>query len=121
MLRQLPRLRVVRRGSKHGEDEGDAAADGLGAVELGGVAEPELFSTEGVLPAGDGGAVQEDRDALSGGEDSADGGVVGGDGDEGLWREARGGGEGGGAVGAADHFFSSSLRRKGLDCGRVDV
>jgi len=105
MLGQLPRLRVVRGSSEHGEHERDAAADGFGAVKLCGVAEPKLFSAESVLPAGDGGTIQEDGDAFASGEDGADRGVVGGDGDEGLWREAGGGGEGGGAVGAADHFY----------------
>jgi hypothetical protein len=43
MLRQGGRLRVARGRAEDGEDEGDAAAYGLGAVEVGGGREPKLF------------------------------------------------------------------------------
>lgn len=52
------------------EDEGNAAADCLGAVENGGLAQPEVLHAGGGLPAGDGGAMEHDLDAFAGGEDS---------------------------------------------------
>lgn len=89
--------------SAHGEDEGNATADGLGSVEGGSLAEPEAFGTSGVLPAQDGCAVQQDLDALAGGQAGSDAGVVVGDVDLGLGRQAGGGGQSRGLVRAVDH------------------
>jgi len=94
---------VSRGGAEDGEDEGDAAADGLGAVELGGGGEPELLGARAILPADDGGAVEKHLDGVAGGEDGGDAGVVVGGGYLGLRGEAGSGGQGGGTVGAV-HF-----------------
>ena len=85
-----------RRGAEDGEDDGDAAADGLAAVEGGGAAEPKAFAAA-VFPGDDGCAVEEDGDAVAGGEGGGDAVAVGVD--DGL-RACRRGGDGGGFVGA---------------------
>lgn len=87
---------VGRRGAEDGEDDGDAAADGLAAVEGGGTAEPEALGAA-VFPRDDGCAVEEDGDAVAGGEGGGDAVAVGVD--DGL-RACRGGGDGGGFVGS---------------------
>ena len=73
------------------EDDGDAAADGFGAVEFGGGGEEELFGAGGEGPGGDGGAEEVDGDRIVGGEGYFDGVV--GDVDDGL---GKGGGDGDG-------------------------
>ena len=88
----------------HRKDEGDAAADGLGAVELGGVGEPELLVAGAVPPADDGGAVQQDVDGLAGGQAGGDAALVGGDVDLGLGRQAGGGRQRGRLVWTVDHL-----------------
>lgn len=104
MLAQLGGGRVgVGGGAEDGEDEGDAAADGLGAVKDGGLGEPEAVCAGGGFPREDGGTVEEDLDGLAGGEGGGDAGVVVGDVDGGLGREAGRGGQGGGLVGPVDH------------------
>lgn len=89
VLRQLD---ARRRRPEEREDERDAAAHGLGAVERRRGREPELFGAGGVFPGGDGCAVEEDGDGLAGGEDGGDEGVVVGEGDGGGGGEAGGGG-----------------------------
>lgn len=93
---------VGRRGPEDGEDDGDAAADGLAAVEGGGAAEPEALAAV-VFPGDDGCAVEEDGDAVAGGEGGGDAVAVGVD--DGL-RARCGGGDGGGFVGAVCSGYS---------------
>ncbi|KAL2112535.1 hypothetical protein VUR80DRAFT_7273 [Thermomyces stellatus] len=105
----VPREAVLRqlapRGGRpeDGEDERDAAADGLGAVEGGGGGEEEVLARTGGrrrLPRGHGRAVEEDLDGVAGGERGGDGGVGVGGLRLGLGRRAGGRGDGGRAVGA---------------------
>jgi hypothetical protein len=50
------------------EDEGNASPSGPRAVELRILAEPELLIARGILPAEDGGTVEQDLDGLAGGQ-----------------------------------------------------
>lgn len=94
-------------GEAYRKDEGNAAADGLGAVELGGVAQPQLLVARGILPADDGGAVEENFEGLAGGEGGDDLCVVVGEVDLGLWGQSGGGGEGRGLVRSVYHGAGS--------------
>jgi len=83
------------------ENDRNATSDGLRAVQLRGVAHPQILRPAGGLPADDGGAEQQDLDALAGGQARNDLRVV--DVDDGLrhlggWRV-----DGGRLVGAIDH------------------
>lgn len=90
-------------GRTYREDQGNASADGLRAVESGGLTEPETFSTGSVLPAQDGGTVKEDLNALAGWEGGGNAGAVVSDVDLGLGRKAWGGCQGGWLIGTVDH------------------
>lgn len=63
---------VFGRGAKDREDDGDAAADGFGAVQFGGGGEEELFLAGGEGPGCDGGAEEVDGDRVVGGESGVD-------------------------------------------------
>lgn len=88
----------------YGEDQGDAASDGLGTVQDGLVAQPELLVAGGILPADDGRAEQEDLDALAGGQRGSDATGVVVDAHRGLGEGLLcPGGQRGRLVGAVDH------------------
>jgi hypothetical protein len=72
VLRQARRGCVLRRRAKDGEDERDAAAHCFRAVEVRRLAQEELLVPRGILPADDGGAVEQDLDGFAGGQDGGD-------------------------------------------------
>lgn len=72
MLRQRRRRRMVWRRPEHREDQRDAAAHGFRAVQLRLAAEEELLLPRRVLPAYDGGPVEEYLDRFAGGQHGRD-------------------------------------------------
>lgn len=88
--------------STHWKDDRYAAAYGLATVQRSLLAHPQVLAAITVLPAGDGGAVQQDLDALAGGQAGGDLGVVCRDVDRRLGRIGDGR-NGGRLVGAVDH------------------
>ena len=60
---------------KDREHDGDAAANGLGAVCCGGRGEEELLGPRSVFPAYDCGSVEQDFDGFASGEDGGDAGM----------------------------------------------
>lgn len=110
----LGELAAGRGRAEDGEDEGDAAADGLGAVEGGGGGDEEVLARGGGGPGGDGRAVEEDGDGVARGEGGGYAGVVVGCLDLGGLRGGRSRVECCGAVGAVHCgglFFYSLLSR----------
>ena len=83
--------------------DGDPAPGSAGAVQLGGVAQPQLLVARGVPPAQDGGPVEEDVDALARRQLGDDAGVGVGEGDLSLRRRAWRGGERGRLVRSVNH------------------
>lgn len=98
--------RLARGGTTYREDEGDTATNCLGAVEGGSLAQPETIVSGAIFPAQNCGAVEKNLDGLTSRQRGSDTGVVVGDGDLRLRREAGCGGQSRRLVGAVNHGWN---------------
>lgn len=88
---------VFAANGAYGKHDGDSSADRLGPVQMGFLAQEELFFAVGEFPRGDGCPVEVDGDGFAAGESGFDGVFVEGDGGLG---EGRADTDGGGFAGA---------------------
>lgn len=90
-LVKLPRMMAGKFAYR--EDDGNATTNSSRTIQDGSFTQPQLLIARSILPAGDGGAVQQNMDTLASGEHGRDSRVVMGDVNLSLRGRGRCGGE----------------------------
>lgn len=101
----------------HWKDEWDTTSDGLGPVELGDIAKPELLVASPILPANDGGAIEKNINTFASRQRGRDAAGVMADVDLRLRREAGCCGQSHRLVRAVNHGCDDLLSRFGDGSG----